>query len=123
MKKNDIKLFIAILLLAAAVFGCYHLFFSQTGSTVQITVNGKLTKTFPLNQNTSYIIRTKSGKNVLKIKDGFASITDADCPDKLCVHQEKISKQGQTLVCLPHKVVVSVSSADSKKDTLDGIAK
>lgn len=122
MKKNDIKLLTGILLLAILVFAGYHLLHLQTGKTVQVTVDGKLFKTLPLDQNTTYIIETKSGKNVLEIKNGSANITDADCPDKLCVHQEKISRQGQTLVCLPHKVVVSISS-DSEEETLDGVAK
>lgn len=123
MKKNDIKLLIGILLLTLAVFLGYRLFYTRTGDTVQITVNGRLTKTLPLNRTATYTIQTDNGKNILQIKNGFAVITDADCPDKLCVHQEKISKQGQTLVCLPHKVIVSISSSGKPADALDGVAR
>ena len=45
---------------------------------------------------------------MLVIKDGKADITEADCPDKLCVHQAPISREGEALVCLPHRVVVTV---------------
>lgn len=123
MKKNDIKLLIGILLVTLAVFVAYRLLYTHTGDTVQITVDGKLTKTLPLNHTATYTIQTESGKNILQIRNGFASITDADCPDKLCVHQEKISKQGQTLVCLPHKVIVSISSSGRQKEKLDGVAR
>jgi hypothetical protein len=120
MKRNDIRLLIGILLAAALSFGAYHLLYSHDGDTVQITVDGTVIKTFPLHTDTSYTIQTDSGKNILKIKNGSAVITEADCPDKLCVQQKKISQQGETLVCLPHKVIVSVQS--SKKATLDGVA-
>lgn len=120
MKRNDIRLLIGILVVAVLAFGCYHLIYSQNGDTVQITVDGTVVKTFPLDTDTSYTIQTEKGENILEIKNGSASIREADCPDKLCVHQKKISQQGETLVCLPHKVVVSIQS--SKKATLDGVA-
>lgn len=121
MKKNDIFLIAGILFLAIAIAAAYFIAYPQNGDMVQVSVDGLAVKTFPLNQNTSYTIRAKADEeNILEIKDGYARITAANCPDKLCVHQRKISKQGETLVCLPHKVVVSVIS--SKKATLDGVA-
>lgn len=45
---------------------------------------------------------------------------EADCPDKLCVHQGYISRVGEVLVCIPNKVVVEIKSDDSEKE-LDGI--
>ena len=121
MKKNDLFLLAGILFLALAVAVAYFIVYPQHGDIVQVSVDGSVVKTFPLNQNTSYTIQTEAEKeNILEIKDGYARITTANCPDKLCVHQRKISKQGETLVCLPHKVVVSIIS--SKKATLDGVA-
>ena len=61
-----------------------------------------------------------NGQNVLQIKDGYASIIEADCPDKLCQKQKKIRYNGETLVCLPHKVIVSVISYEETE--IDGIA-
>lgn len=125
MKRNDIFLLSGILFAALLIFGIYFLIWSKSGDYVQITVNGTVTKTLPLGKNTTYTIRIdKASENVLQIKDGSASILKANCPDKLCVHQKRISKQGETLVCLPHKVVVSILSSDkeNKKATLDGVA-
>lgn len=121
MKRNDIILTACFLLLALLCTGIYFFTYQQTGSFVQITVDNNNTKTFALNKDTVYTIHTENGeKNVLEIKNGSAQIISADCPDKLCVHQKKISKQGETLVCLPHKVVVSVISKEKSK--FDGIA-
>ena len=48
-------------------------------------------------------------------------MTDADCPDLLCVHQRAIDKEDETIVCLPNKVVVKVVGAKQKSD-LDSVA-
>lgn len=121
MKKNDIFLIAGILFLTLAAAVAYFIIYPQSGDTVQISVDGTAVKTFPLNRNTVYSIPAKEDEeNILEIKDGCARITTANCPDKLCVRQKKISRQGETLVCLPHKVVVSIIS--SKKATLDGVA-
>lgn len=121
MKRNDILLIAGVLLAALLCTGLYFFTYSKDGDMVQITVDGTVTKTFPLDQNITYTISTQNAqKNILEIKNGKARITTADCPDQLCVHQKEISRQGETLVCLPHKVVVSIVS--NKKATLDGVA-
>ncbi|RKI37184.1 NusG domain II-containing protein [bacterium D16-51] len=120
MKRNDILLIAGIFLAALLVFGAIRLSGTKGGDIVEIEADGTAIKTLPLNTDTSYTIKTKSGINILEIKNGSANITEADCPDKLCVHQKAISRQGETLVCLPHKVIVSIRS--SKKATLDGVA-
>ena len=38
---------------------------------------------------------------------------EANCPDKLCIHQGKISKNGETIVCLPHGLIVEIKSDDN----------
>ena len=58
--------------------------------------------------------------NTLTIAERKADMTDADCPDLLCVHQKAISKDGETIVCLPNKVVVTVIS--SEKSDMDAVA-
>lgn len=120
LNKNDFLLILAVLIVsAAALIGC-RLFYNQSGSFVQITVNGKVYKELPLDKDTDITIKGKGGTNILSIRNGYADMTDADCPDKLCVKQKKIHYSGESLVCLPHKVVVTVIS--DKKSNLDGVA-
>ena len=121
MKKQDIFLLIVILLLSAGIFAAYRLFYHADGDFVTVTVDGQIYCTLPLDKDTTREIPgVNGGVNVLEIKDHAASITSADCPDKLCVHQKKIEKQGETLVCLPHKVIIQVTS--HKESSLDDIA-
>ena len=50
--------------------------------------------------------------NLLIIEDGYAYIKEASCPDGLCVHQGKINKSGEMIVCLPNEVVVTVEGPE-----------
>lgn len=121
MKRNDIFLLITILILAASLLIGYRFFYNHSGDFITISVDGITTNTLSLRENATVSIEgANGGINTLEIKNGAASITYADCPDKLCVHQKKIKNQGETLVCLPHKVIVSVVS--SEEGELDGIS-
>lgn len=122
MKRNDILLIVGIMLTALLAAGIYWLFIYKEGTTVQVSINGKVTASFPLDTDTTYTIKTADGGiNVLEIKNGAARIAEANCPDELCVHQKKISHQGENLICLPHKVMVDITNSE-KKATLDGVA-
>ena len=72
-----------------------------------------------------YLIEIKNGDgdvtNTLVIKGGVADMTSADCPDHLCVKQKAISKEGESIICLPNKVVVTVKS--NMKSDIDSISK
>ena len=60
------------------------------------------------------------GTNILTIKNGKAKMTDADCPDQLCVHQKAASKNHESIICLPNKVVVEVDG--SEESEFDAVA-
>ncbi len=81
------------------------------GNSVSVTVDGKLFATYSLDRNTEVLIGDSNCGNTLIIKDGQAFLTNATCPDKLCVKQGKISLNGQTIVCLPNKTVIAVNSS------------
>lgn len=121
--KNDIILLLVLAIAGLCVTGGYRLLHRTTGDTVTITVDGKAYRTLPLSVDTTLDIPgADGGTNHLEIKNGHASITEADCPDKLCVHQTSIRHNGESLVCLPHKVIVKVT-ANASEDDLDGVAK
>lgn len=113
-KKSDLFLLAGILLICIILYAGYCLLFHDKGAYVDIIINNKVVKTLPLNKDITYTINTDDNqKNVLQIKNGTAFIRDANCPDKLCVHQKAISKEGETLVCLPHKVIVKIRTDES----------
>lgn len=75
-----------------------------------VKIDGNDVATYPLNEDATYTLN--GGTNILTIKDGFAYLTDANCPDHLCVKQGKISKTGQVITCLPNKLTVTVYGAE-----------
>ena len=103
----------------------FTLFFLQNkeGACVEVTVDEKVYGTYDLNENQEIPI-TIDGEvtNVLTIKDGKAKMTDADCPDHLCMHQKAISKEKETIVCLPNKVVAEVTGSKEQQE-FDSIAR
>ena len=106
--RRDLLLILGLLLAAGAALGL-TLLFRSPGDWVVVEVDGEVFGRYPLNETASIRIETGTGGyNVLEIADGYASVTEASCPDKLCVHQHKISHSDETIVCLPNKVVVSV---------------
>ncbi len=56
------------------------------------------------------------GHNKVVIADGEVWMEEADCPDKLCISQGKISRSGQTIICLPNKVMVTIKGGKSEYD-------
>lgn len=77
----------------------------------EITISGKLYKTIPLSKHKgeeTIELKTKNGVNIIKIKDNKIGIIEADCPDKVCMNPEYIEKAGESLVCLPHKVMIEI---------------
>ncbi len=121
MKKNDFILMGILLFTSILLFLGYHFYFRQSGDSVVVSVDNQTYAVLPLSKNTKLSIPGKDGgENTLQIKNKTARIIHADCPDKLCVHQKGIHKQGETLVCLPHKVIITVISRESNH--LDGIS-
>lgn len=89
---------------------------------VTVTVDGALYATLPLSNDTTLTVHSgNGGENVLLIQNGQARITEASCPDLLCVHQKAISHRGESLVCLPNQVIVTVTSS-KEEPHLDGVA-
>ena len=76
-----------------------------------VYVDGEITASYNLHEDGEYNINTRYGMNRLLIKDGQADMTEADCPDGLCVKQHPVSRTGETIVCLPHRIVVEIEGA------------
>lgn len=115
--KNDI-IFIAILLAAVSLVGLAFFIFRDEGDTVTVTVDGAVYAEYSLAENTRLDIRTGDGdseSNVLIIKDGEAYVESATCPDGICASHKPISREGESIVCLPHRVVITVHTSDKNE--------
>ena len=113
-RRNDI-IFIAALLLIAAV-GMFYLFvLRESGNVVKVTVDGELYGTYSLSEDITVDIVSgdnTSELNRLVIRDGKAHMEHATCPDGICVDHRPIFRNGESIVCLPNRVVVTVIIED-----------
>lgn len=83
------------------------------GVQVLVRVDGVVTQRFSLSEPRSYTIQTRDeGVNELRIDDGAVWLESANCPDCLCVKHGKIRYAGESIICLPHGVVVELSGQD-----------
>ena len=85
------------------------LLFAKNGKTVLVILDGEEQVCYNIDKDLTINIASENNHtNTLVIKDGKASIDSADCPDKICVNHRSISKVGETIVCLPNKVVIEI---------------
>ena len=106
--KNDI-IFIAAILAVVAIAAVALLLLRGEGSTVTVEVDRQIIGTYSLAIDRVVDITTDDGEmNRRVIRDGKAFMESATCPDGVCVSHRPISREGETIVCLPHKVVVTV---------------
>ena len=117
MKKWDFLLGICILLAAIGIYVVLGISQREQGMAISIQTADGSEKRYSL----LYEEKIEIGDgNVLYIKDGEADMISADCPDQVCVHSKPVSKAGETIICLPNKVVVEVlgQSGEDKPDAI-----
>lgn len=107
VKKGDIILSVGIIVLAVILFFGFLLFKTE-GKQVVITVDGKVFGTYSISTDREIEVKTERGVNIVAIYDGKVSVTVADCPDKYCVNHVAVNETGETVVCLPHRMIVEV---------------
>lgn len=87
----------------------------------EITIDGKFYKKINLSEHKGdeqIDIKTVYGDNIIEIKDNSIKVLDADCKDKICIRSGFISEPGQIIVCLPHKLMIEIKSADIMANSL-----
>ena len=113
---NDI-IFIAALLLMAAAGLVYLFVFRDSGNVVEVTVDGEVYGVYSLSENITCEIRTgKNDESINRfvIADGKVYMQDASCPDGICVAHRPIFRDGESIVCLPNRVVVTVITQETE---------
>lgn len=116
--KNDIALVCALLLLAGGVW-LYMRCTRMTGGEAVVTVDGETVHTMPLDTDASYLWRDAAGgENRVEVRGGGVCVTAANCPDHVCIRQGQIRWDGEMIVCLPHRLIVTVVGGAAGTDAL-----
>ena len=79
------------------------------GGYAVVRIDGETHCRLSLTENTEYVIETADGqRNTLVIEDGRAYVSEATCPDGICTAHRPITRDGESIVCLPHRVVIEL---------------
>lgn len=112
--KNDLILIAGILSVIAVA--ALLLLLRGEGTTVRVELNGEVMGNYSLAIDREVeILSGENGeeKNLLVIRDGKAYVSSATCPDGICAGHRPISRVGESIVCLPHGVVITVVGEDT----------
>ncbi len=66
-----------------------------------------------LSKDSATVVSTELGTNLVVVENGTVRVSEADCPNHDCVNQGAISKAGQQIVCLPHKLTIDISDREA----------
>lgn len=117
IKKADIILAAVLIIVGLAM--SYILSFGQTvGSELLITCNGEKFGSYSLAEDREIVIDRNDHINKVTIKNGVVSMSFSDCHGQDCIHQGEIDKSGETVICLPNKVVLEINGGETEYDTL-----
>ncbi len=82
---------------------------TETDAVVTVrTVDGD--EVYPRNKDGVFSLN--GGTNTLVIENGEAWVSEANCPDKVCMGMGKISKNGEFIACLPNQVIIVVEGGE-----------
>ena len=110
--RNDVILIAVLVALGGALMLWLGLT-RQTGGVARVQIDGETVMELPLSQDTRVELGEPGHGNLLIIENGTARVEQADCPDQVCVRQGAVHYNGESIVCLPHKLIVSIEGGGS----------
>lgn len=112
MKKND-WIMIAVVITTALVFLGFHFLGNKKGDgIVEVQVDGEIYGQYSLDEEQHIYINET---NQVEIASGAVRVVWADCPDQICVNHKSISRNGESIICLPNQVVVTIVAGEESE--------
>ena len=112
--RADLTVISAILLISIILLA-FTLVFKKTGAVAAVEINGVAAGEYSLATDGIFVLN--GGTNTLVIENGSAYLKDSHCPDKTCERTGKVRYVGQTVICLPNRLSVTVKGEG--KDGVD----
>lgn len=89
------------------------------GERVVITLGGEIIQEMPLNVDASFLAGSKEGDyNLVVVEAGKAYVAEANCANQICKNSQSISKSGEVITCIPHRLVVTIVSPKKEVDAV-----
>ncbi len=119
MTKYD-KIFIIIILLITTMLWLLPRLSNKNISNANILIyqENKLIGTYNINSNKIIEIKRKNIYMKLEIKNKKVSVLDSACPLKTCAHCGWISRENQSIICIPQKIIIKIQGKKNKIDAI-----
>jgi len=104
--KFFISLFVILVVLAVSIM--LLVFYGNTANVAYVYVDNELVETLYLNEDKTVEIECDNGYNIVCVKNKKVFVSDADCFNHDCVLMGKMNKVNQSIICLPHKMVINL---------------
>lgn len=102
---RDIPVLVVLLAVASLVFlPAFH----RQGNYAEVYLDGALVQVIPLEKDGDYRIESDGHYNLLQVREGGIRVIEADCSDGLCMEFGRKDKNGEQIICLPHRLTVKV---------------
>lgn len=114
MKKADIILIVSGIIISGLFI--FLLLNQSRGGVAEVVIDGKMYRTINLSVDDTITIQNNDYINVIEIKNGKVFMKEANCPNGDCIKMGEIYRNNQAIVCLPHKLSITVKGSDSEFD-------
>ena len=143
IRKADIILFIVLVVIGLAASAALSLSHQTAGSDAKVVIEsgGDLYAKYPLSEDRVIVVPAPKQRNtdapaadpddqasaqydyynVVEIKDGSVSVTEASCKNQVCVRHGRVSRSGESIVCLPNRLVVRIESGSEEGGGYDSV--
>ena len=115
----DLILMAVLVTVGIAVSVCLS-YSGTAGDRAVITVAGELYGTYSLLEDRTVTVVTEGGTNTVRIENGTVTVTEASCRNQVCVRHAPISRAGESIICLPNRVVVRIDGKGEQYDAISG---
>ncbi|MDR1736432.1 MAG: NusG domain II-containing protein [Oscillospiraceae bacterium] len=117
MKKGDVFIIIAVILLAGLT-AAFFLRPSSPGAVAVVTVDGEVAARIPLDGAGGVYSFGADGQVRIRAEGGRARFEASDCPDQTCVRSGWLHAGGHMAACLPNRCLLAIEGADPGYDAL-----
>ncbi len=124
LTKWDIGILLFLILIGTMITAWIYRPSNASGNSVEIRQNGAVIKTLPLDKDTEETLTFENGaSNTFYIRNKTVSMKAANCGDHTCIRTGEIAHPGESIVCLPHRLVLQIVTRGEKNapETPDAI--
>lgn len=105
---------IAVVLVVSAAASVFVMKYKVEGNVVGIYHHGALVERIHLDTVTTpytFTIGTGTDYNIVSVERGRICVSEASCPDHVCVNTGWLSDGAVPIVCLPNELVIKVEGS------------